>query len=173
MSYYSLIRKIPDYPIKGIVFEDMTTLWKDPEAFAKTIEQIADFFRDYQISKVVGLEARGFVVAAPIAMILGAGFIPVRKEGKLPYEKLSRTYSLEYGETVVEIHKDAISAQDRVLICDDILATGGTLEAGIQLVKELQGQIIGVGVLLELAYLNGREKLSTDQVFSVFKTEQP
>lgn len=173
MSYYSLIRKIPDYPIKGIMFEDITTLWKNPEAFAKTIQEIADFFREYQITKVVGLEARGFVVAAPIAMILGAGFAPIRKEGKLPYEKLSRTYRLEYAETVVEIHRDAISTQDRVLICDDILATGGTLEAGIQLVKELQGQIIGVGVLLELTYLKGREKLSADQIFSVFKTEKP
>ncbi len=172
MKYASLFRQIPDYPKKGILFEDITTYWKDADALAYSIEQIVEHFKNQGITKVVGLEARGFVIATPVAIALKAGFVPVRKPGKLPAEKISRSYSLEYGENVLEMHKDAITKDDKVLICDDILATGGTMIAAEEMVTELGGTIVGVAVVSELSFLNGRDKLHTKEVFSIYNVQE-
>lgn len=171
MDYSILFRQIKDYPKKGIVFEDVTTYWKNAEAFAYSIKTIADYFRNKGITKVVGVEARGFVLAAPIAIELQAGFIPVRKPGKLPAETITRSYDLEYGQNTLELHKDAIQKGDIVLICDDILATGGTLEATEQMILELGGELCGIGLLSELVFLNGREKLITKDIFSLYQVQ--
>ncbi|MGL5956878.1 MAG: adenine phosphoribosyltransferase [Brevinema sp.] len=171
MKYSSLFRQIPDYPEKGILFEDVTTYWKDPDAFSYSIHKLAEHFKDYGINKVVGLEARGFVIAAPIAVILHAGFVPVRKPGRLPAEKISRSYTLEYGQNTLEMHKDAISKGDKVLLCDDVLATGGTLEAAESMIGELGGEIVGVALLTELVFLKGREKLHTKEIVSLYHVQ--
>ncbi len=171
MDYSSLFRQIKDYPKEGILFEDVTTYWKDADAFAYSISKIVEYFSNKGINKVVGLEARGFVIAAPVAIGLHAGFIPIRKPGKLPAELISRSYALEYGENHLELHKDAISPGDKVLICDDILATGGTLEASEQMILELGGEIVGIGLLSELTFLKGREKLSTKDIFSLYQVQ--
>lgn len=172
MNYASLFRQIPDYPKKGILFEDVTTFWKDSEAFAYSIDKIVEQFKDLGIQKVVGLEARGFVIAAPVAYQLKAGFVPVRKPNKLPAEVISRSYDLEYGQNILEIHKDAISVGEKVLICDDILATGGTLEASEQMIQELGGELVGIAILSELTFLQGREKLQTDNIYSIYQVQE-
>lgn len=171
MKYASLFRQIKNYPKEGILFEDVTTYWKNAEAFAFSINTLVQYFKDKGITKVVGVEARGFVLAAPIAIALNTGFIPVRKPGKLPAEIISRSYDLEYGQNVLEMHKDAISEGDKVLICDDILATGGTLEATEQMVLELGGEIVGIAILSELIFLNGRSKLMTKDIFSLYQVQ--
>ncbi len=171
MKYASLFRQIKDYPKKGILFEDITTYWKDAGAFAYSIDAIADNFQNLGITKVVGLEARGFVIAAPVAYKLRAGFIPIRKPGKLPSETISRAYDLEYGQNILEMHKDAVEEGDTVLICDDILATGGTLEAAEQMILELGGKIAGVGLVSELVFLHGRDKLQTKNIFALYQVQ--
>ncbi|MGL5255100.1 MAG: adenine phosphoribosyltransferase [Brevinema sp.] len=172
MDYSQLIRRIPGYPKPGIVFEDLTTLWKDPNAFAGTLHQLADQYKDRGITKVIGLEARGFVLAAPIACMLNAGFVPIRKAGKLPSECITTSYDLEYGKAEMAIHTDALSADDKVLICDDILATGGTLEAAISLIRQLKAEIVGVALLQELTYLNGRNRFPDIEIFSLYKVNE-
>lgn len=172
MDYSNLIRRIPGYPKPGIIFEDLTTLWKNPEAFAATLRLIADHFKDKKITKVVGLEARGFVIAAPIAVMLNAGFVPIRKSGKLPHDVLSATYELEYGTAEIALHADALDKTDRVLVCDDILATGGTLRAGLSLIQKLGAEICGIALLQELTYLRGREKLPNIEIFSLYKVNE-
>ncbi|MGL5721149.1 MAG: adenine phosphoribosyltransferase [Brevinema sp.] len=172
MDYSPLIRRIPGYPKPGIIFEDLTTLWKDPEAFAGTLRLIADQYKDKGITKVVGLEARGFVLAAPIACMLNAGFVPIRKAGKLPSECISTTYDLEYGKAEIALHTDALTQDDKVLICDDILATGGTLEAALFLIRQLKAEISGVALLQELTYLNGRSRLPGVEIFSLYKVNE-
>lgn len=160
MDFKEKIRVIPNFPSEGIRFKDITTLLKDGEAFKTAINKLAMQFKDKRIDLVVGPEARGFAIGAPVAFVLGAGFVPVRKPGKLPAEIISYSYDLEYGKDSLEIHKDAISPGSRVLIVDDLLATGGTTLATVKLVEALGGKVAGLGFVIELSYLNGREKLA-------------
>lgn len=155
----ALIRDIPDFPQKGILFRDITTLLKNPMGFRLAIDGLMARFKDTRPDVVVGMESRGFIFGAPLAYALGAGFVPVRKLGKLPYETITVEYALEYGQNTLEMHRDAIEAGQRVLVVDDLLATGGTALATIRLIEQLGGEIVGVGFLIELTFLNGREKL--------------
>jgi len=163
------IRTIKDYPRKGIVFKDLTTLWKNGPLTRKVTSAFASKWMDRGVDKIVGIEARGFIVGAPIADRLGIGFVPARKVGKLPGKKTSMSYELEYGRQGLEIHTDAISAGDKVLIVDDLLATGGTAKAAGALVEELGGKVLGYAFVTELSYLNGREKLTGYEVQSLAK----
>lgn len=166
------IREIPDFPTSGVGFKDITPLLADAKAFAATIEALAALGRatcDGEVDRVVGMEARGFILAAPVALSLGAGFVPVRKQGKLPAPTHAVSYSLEYGEATLEVHRDAFAPGDRVLLVDDVLATGGTVEATAQLVAQCGADVVGVVVLLELAFLNGRRKLG-DLPLAVLRT---
>ncbi len=167
MDYKSLIRVIPDFPQQGISFKDITTLLKDGEAYRSAIDQIANYARDKKIDLIAGPEARGFVVGAPVSYALGAGFIPIRKKGKLPYETIEASYDLEYGKDALAIHKDAIKPGQRILIADDLLATGGTISSTIELIEKLGGEIVGAAFLIELSYLRGREKLGKIDIFSL------
>lgn len=167
MNFKEKIRVVMDFPEPGIRFKDITTLLKDGEAFRAAINQLASSFKDQQIDLVVGPEARGFAVGAPVAYALGAGFIPVRKPGKLPAETIRHQYSLEYGHDALEVHKDAILPGQRVLIVDDLLATGGTTQATISLIEELGGEVAGVAFMIELSYLQGRERLAGYNVVSL------
>ncbi|MCC3145360.1 adenine phosphoribosyltransferase [Halanaerobium sp. Z-7514] len=167
MNLKAKIRNIPDFPKKGILFKDITPLLKDSEALKEAIVKLADFFRDYEIDYVVGIEARGFLVGTPLAIELDRGFIPIRKPGKLPHEVLKKEYELEYGKNVLEIHKDAINEGDKILIIDDLLATGGTTYAASKMVEELGGEVVACGFLLELDFLNGREILKDYEVQSL------
>jgi len=153
------IREIPDFPKPGILFYDITTLLKDADAFREVIDRMAEMVKDERIDLVVGMESRGFIFAAPLADRLGAGFVPVRKLGKLPAETLEVEYDLEYGTATLEIHRDAIKAGQRVLIVDDLLATGGTVLGTIELVSRLGGEIAGLSFMVELTALEGRAKL--------------
>ena len=155
----SLIREIPDYPKPGVLFYDITPVLGDGPAFHDLLEQMVAPHRDDGITKVAGIEARGFTLAAPIARMLGAGFIPIRKPGKLPHETKTRQYDLEYGTDALEVHVDAASADDRVLIVDDVIATGGTAAAAVGLLDELGGHVVGLSVFIELTFLNGRDRL--------------
>jgi adenine phosphoribosyltransferase len=166
-SLKKLIREIPDYPKPGILFYDITTLLKDKTGFAQTIDALAAEYKDKKIDLVLGIEARGFIFAAALAMRMGAGFIPVRKPKKLPSETLAYSYQLEYGEDTLEIHKDAIASGQKVLIADDLLATGGTAQAACHLVEELGGTVAGLAFAIELDFLNGRQKLAGREVFSL------
>ena len=160
----SYVRDIPDFPKKGILFEDLTTLWKDPAAFATMVEQLAEPYRDAQVQVVVGIESRGLILGAALAYVLGAGLVPVRKEGKLPGKTVRASYALEYGEATTELHEDAITPGMRVLIVDDLLATGGTAEAAVDLVRKLKGEILGLVFLVELTFLKGRKRLERQNV---------
>jgi adenine phosphoribosyltransferase len=164
-----LIRDIPDFPKKGILFKDITTLLKDAVAFKQAIDQLTDLVRKHQPDVVIGMESRGFIFAAPIAYQLGAGFVPVRKLGKLPGQVISTEYDLEYGTNTLELHSDAISPGQRVLVVDDLLATGGTVSATIELVERLEGQVVAVAFLVELTALNGRDRLGDYDVVSLIK----
>lgn len=152
----SVIRNVPDFPQPGIQFKDITTIWKDPAAFRRSVDLLRERYEGAGIDKVVGAEARGFIVGSPLAYVLGAGFVPVRKKGKLPAEQIEVTYELEYGTDTLTMHRDAITRGERVLVVDDLLATGGTLKAMIQLVEKLGGDIAEVAVLVELTFLEGR-----------------
>ena len=163
------IRDIPDFPKEGIIFKDITTLLKDAEAFKKSVNLLANKFKKERIDYVVGVEARGFIFGAALAYKLGAGFVPVRKKGKLPAKTKSITYELEYGKDVLEIHEDALEPSTRVLIVDDLLATGGTIKAVSELVKSQKATIAGVAFLVELQFLRGKEKLKDLPVYSVIK----
>ena len=170
MSAQSLrakIREVPDFPKPGILFYDITTLIRDPAAFREAIDLMTEPFRDSKIEIVVGMESRGFIFSAPMALDLGAGFVPVRKLGKLPAETISVEYELEYGTNTLEIHRDAVGPRQRVLIVDDLLATGGTVLGTIELVKRLKGEIVGLSFLVELGFLNGRERLDGQRIHSV------
>jgi adenine phosphoribosyltransferase len=155
-----LIRDVPDYPKPGILFKDITPLLADHDTFAAVIRELAACSGTDHIDKVVGIEARGFILAAPVALTLQAGFVPVRKHGKLPWRTHAVSYSLEYGEATLEVHRDAFSRGDRVLIVDDVLATGGTVAATAELIRRGGGKVAGVCVLIELAFLAGRERLA-------------
>lgn len=155
-----LIRDVPDYPKTGVLFKDITPVLADPAAFGQTIEALAGPWTDAGIDKVVGIEARGFILAAPVALALDVGFVPVRKAGKLPAATLQKSYALEYGEATIELHRDAIGPGERVLVVDDVLATGGTVEATVDLVRAAGGEVAGITVLLELTFLDGRDRLA-------------
>jgi adenine phosphoribosyltransferase len=156
----ALIRAIPDFPIPGILFRDITPLLKDAGGFRAMIDLFVDKFRDARIDQVIGIEARGYMIGAPLAYALGAGFVPVRKPGKLPGAKHTEEYALEYGTNSLEIHDDAVGAGERVLVVDDLLATGGTIAATLRLLEKLGAHAAGVAVLIELAALGGRERLA-------------
>lgn len=159
MQLEPLIRAIPDFPIPGILFRDITPLLGDPAGFKAMVDLFVDKYRSANVDYVVGIEARGYMLGAPVAYALGAGFVPVRKPGKLPGEKYSEEYALEYGTNTIEIHADAIGRSKRVLVIDDLLATGGTLAATLRLLERLGAHIAGVAVLIELEGLNGRAAL--------------
>ncbi len=164
MEIETLIRAIPDFPIPGILFRDITPLLKDKQGFRRTIDLFVERFTGRGIDYVVGVEARGYIFGAPIAYAIGAGFIPVRKPGKLPHEKLNEEYALEYGTNALEIHADAIGKGDRVLVVDDLLATGGTAAATGRLLERLGASVDAFAFLVELTALNGREKLAGHDV---------
>jgi adenine phosphoribosyltransferase len=161
------IREIPDFPKPGIGFKDITPLLADPAAFRFAVDAIAGHFSGQPVDKVLGIEARGFIVAAPVAHSLGAGFVPVRKAGKLPHEIEREEYALEYGTDLLEVHKDAVHADETVVIVDDVLATGGTARATIALAERLGGRVAGVAVIVELGFLGGRGKLGDHDFVSL------
>jgi adenine phosphoribosyltransferase len=168
----SKIRRIPEF--KGVVFWDITTLLKDKASFHETIKQLADHYRGKPIDVIVSNEARGFVIGAPLAYELGVGFVPIRKKGKLPYKCLDYTYKTEYSSDCIQIHEDAIAKGQNVLIIDDLLATGGTVKANIEMVEKLGGQVTGLGFLIELEYLGGRRVLGDKyEIFSLVNYKTP
>jgi adenine phosphoribosyltransferase len=171
MDLKNYFRIVPDFPKKGINFIDITTLLKDKVALNEALEELYSKVSDLKIDKVVAIESRGFIFGSLLAHKLNAGFVPVRKPGKLPAEKISESYSLEYGTDTLEIHKDAIEPGEKILIHDDLLATGGTVEAVCKMVEKLGGEISGILFLVELSFLNGREKLSKYNVHSIVKFE--
>ena len=163
------IREVPDFPKPGILFYDITTLLKDADAFKEAIDLMLEPYKDERVDIVVGMESRGFIFSAPMAYQLNAGLVPVRKLGKLLAETLTVEYALEYGSNTLEIHRDAIEAGQKVLIVDDLLATGGTVRGTIELVERLKGQVVGLGFLVELEFLKGRERLEGRRVTSVIQ----
>jgi adenine phosphoribosyltransferase len=163
----ALVRDVPDFPQEGIVFKDITPLLADPIAFSTVIDLIVVHFGRGNVDKVVGIEARGFILASPVAYHFGAGFVPVRKKDKLPWETESADYALEYGTATLEVHRDAVTPGERVLIVDDVLATGGTAAATAHLVDRIGGKVIGIACLIELGFLNGRDKLKGHDLFSL------
>lgn len=171
MNLRSLIRKVPDFPKPGIVFRDITTLIKDGAALDEAATQLADHFRDKHPDLVLGVEARGFIIGTAVALKLGVGFIPARKKGKLPAETLQAEYALEYGTDCVEMHTDAVKPGQSVLLIDDLLATGGTAQACSRLIEQAGGEIVGCGFLIDLAFLNGAQKLKKYKVFSLIQDD--
>jgi adenine phosphoribosyltransferase len=163
----ALIRDVPDFPQDGIVFKDITPVLADPIAFSTLIDLIVVHFGRGNVDKVVGIEARGFILASPVAYHFGAGFVPVRKQGKLPSETVAEEYSLEYGTATLEIHVDAVSPGERVLIVDDVLATGGTAKATASLVERIGGKVCGIACLIELDFLKGREQVPGHELFTL------
>lgn len=169
MDIKSKIRTVPDFPKKGIMFRDITTLLKDKEAFDYVVEQFYQHYKDKHIDKVVSVESRGFIFGSVLAYKLGAGFVPIRKPGKLPAEVIRQEYQLEYGTDSMEIHKDSIQPGERVLVHDDLLATGGTVAAACKLIEKLQGIVEGICFLIELTPLNGRNVIPNKNVFSLIE----
>lgn len=167
LNLLSSIRVIENYPKEGVSFKDITTLLRDAQAFQRVVSALAEHFRDSGVTCVCGLESRGFIFGAPVANALGVGFVPVRKPGKLPYETISEDYTLEYGSNTLEMHKDAVGAEDRVLIIDDLIATGGSAAATVRLVERLGAKVVGLGFVMELSFLNGREQLAGHEVYSL------
>jgi adenine phosphoribosyltransferase len=166
-----LIRDVPDFPRLGVTFKDITPLLADAEAFADSVEGVAGAFAGRGVDRVLGIEARGFIVAAPVALRLGAGFVPVRKAGKLPWKVHSESYELEYGVDTLELHDDAIAPGNRVLIVDDVLATGGTASAVARMVDHMGAEPVGFGFVLELAFLGGRGRIGKRDTFSLLTYE--
>ncbi|MGA7920653.1 MAG: adenine phosphoribosyltransferase [Candidatus Acidiferrales bacterium] len=168
----TLIREIPDYPKPGILFYDLTTLLKDPKGFHSLVDQLCEQYKGHEVDIVAGIEARGFIFAPALAYRLNAGFVPVRKPKKLPGKTSSVTYQLEYGSDQLDIHEDAIRPGQSVLICDDLLATGGTAAAAVKLIAQLGGKVVGAAFAVELTFLNGRTKLPGVRVFSLLKYDK-
>jgi adenine phosphoribosyltransferase len=171
MELARLIRSIPDFPVKGILFRDITTLIRDGEAFQEAVDTMVEHYIDTDIDVIAAIEARGWIFGAPLAYELGAGFVPIRKPSKLPAEKISVSYSLEYGSNTLEMHKDAIPAGTKVLIVDDLLATGGSAKAAIGLIEKLGGHVVGLAFLIELVDLHGRDKLKGHDVYAMVQFE--
>jgi adenine phosphoribosyltransferase len=167
MQLASLIRDVPDFPIEGILFKDITTLIRNADAFREAIDWMVGQYKGSDVDCVVAIESRGYIFGAPLAYQLGAGFVPIRKPGKLPAKIISESYALEYGTNTLEIHEDAIDADQRVLVIDDLLATGGSARAAIDLVERLGGRVIGVAFLVELDFLHGRDQLEGHDVLSL------
>ena len=168
-EFKAAIRRIPNFPKKGIVFRDITTLWKDGRLLRRSTDVLYERYKNKRIDAVLGIEARGFVVGAPLAERLGVGFIPLRKLGKLPGEKVSESYDLEYGTATLEMHKDAVEKGERILIVDDLIATGGTALAAAKLVEVLRGVVVGFAFVVELSFLKGLDTLKGYDVFSIVK----
>ena len=169
MNLSRCIRDIPDFPKKGIIFKDITTLLNNKKAFKKSIDDLAKLLKGKKIDYIVAAESRGFIFGGALAYKLGCGFVPVRKPGKLPYKTYRQTYSLEYGKDSLEIHKDAFPANSRILVLDDLLATGGTALALVKLAKKLKGKVVAIAVLIELAFLSGRKKLKGYPIYSLIE----
>lgn len=167
MNLNTKIRTIPDFPKKGIMFKDITTILKDAEALAYCVDTLYEKYKNKGITKVIGIESRGFIIGTALAYRLGVGFVPIRKPGKLPAETIRQEYQLEYGTDAIEIHKDAIVHGEKVLLHDDVLATGGTMEAACKLVNQLGGVIVGLSFLIELSFLNPRKKIANYDIFSL------
>jgi adenine phosphoribosyltransferase len=165
----SLVRDVPDFPKPGIVFKDITPLLADEVAFSSVIDETVVHFGRGNVDKVVGIEARGFILASPVAYHFGAGFVPVRKAGKLPWKVETEEYQLEYGSAALELHDDAIAPGERVLIVDDVLATGGTARAAARLVERLGGKVVGIATLIELSFLEGRKAIEGYEFFSLIR----
>ncbi|MFC4618121.1 adenine phosphoribosyltransferase [Camelliibacillus cellulosilyticus] len=169
MNFKDYIKIVDDFPKEGIVFKDITPLMQDGAAFNAAINKIAEYAEQKNAEVIVGPEARGFIIGCPVAYKLGLGFVPVRKNGKLPREVVKVDYGLEYGKDALTIHKDAIKPGQKVIVMDDLLATGGTIEATIKLVKQLGGDVVGLAFLIELGYLNGRHKLGDYDIFTLMQ----
>jgi adenine phosphoribosyltransferase len=169
MDLAGMVRDVPDFPIEGVLFKDITPLLREPDAFRQAVLQLADHYRDQAIDQVLAIESRGFIFGAPLALELGAGFVPIRKPGKLPSHTVAAEYTLEYGVNRLEIHTDAIQRGERVLVVDDLLATGGSARAAIELVERLGGIVIGAGFVIELLFLKGVERLAGYPVYSLIK----
>ncbi len=169
-DFSEYIRDLPDFPDAGILFKDITPLLGNKTAFHEAVEALASRFESKAIDVVVGIDARGFILAAALAYRLRTAFVPIRKRGKLPYATYEATYELEYGMDILTIHQDAFSKQSRVLICDDVLATGGTLAASVELVERLEGELVGIALLAELTELEGREKIGDYEIFSLIES---
>jgi adenine phosphoribosyltransferase len=163
----SLIRDVPDFPQEGVLFKDITPLLADPIAFSSVIDLVVVHFGRGNVDKVVGIEARGFIIASPVAYHFGAGFVPVRKKDKLPWKTEAAEYSLEYGTATLEVHTDAVQPGERVLIVDDVLATGGTAKATADLVERIGGKVVGLAFLIELGFLHGRDRLESYDLFTL------
>jgi len=171
MDLKQTIRSIPDWPINGVVFRDLTTLMQNPEAFRESCDILYDRYKDKGLDKIVGIDARGFVFGAVLAYRLGIGFVPVRKNGKLPHKTIGQSYSLEYGEGILEMHEDAVTPGEKVVIVDDLIATGGTAGATVKLVKHLGANLLECAFIVELPDLKGREQISGCPVFSIIEFE--
>ncbi len=160
----SFIRDVPDFPKPGIIFKDITTLLKDGKQFQVAVNAIVEHFKPKEVEVVAAIDSRGFIFGGAVAHLLGAGFVPIRKKGKLPHKIHQASYELEYGTDTLEIHQDAFKPNQRILLVDDLLATGGTAQASLQLIQKLKGQVVGVVFLIELAFLKGRKRLEADGV---------
>jgi adenine phosphoribosyltransferase len=171
MSIKDKIRTVPNWPIEGVMFRDISTLTLDPEGLKESCDAFYERYKDMRIDKIVGIDARGFIFGAVLAYKLGIGFVPVRKKGKLPHKTIEAAYTLEYGENVVEMHEDAISKGDKIIIIDDLIATGGTISAAVKLVETLGGDIIELAFVIELPDLKGREKIKGYKIFTLTEFE--
>ena len=169
MDLKSYIRDVPDFPKPGIIFKDITPLLGDPQAFAAMIEAFADRYKNSGITRVCGIESRGFIIGAALALHMNVGFVPIRKAGKLPYKKIRREYSLEYGTDAIEIHADSVKRGEKVLLVDDLVATGGTAEAAVALLQDVGAEIVGIAFAVELEFLKGREKFDQSKYFALLK----
>lgn len=169
MELRELIRNVPNFPIEGIVFKDITTLLKDPNGYSETLDMLYNLAKNKGITKVIGIESRGFIFGGALAEKLNAGFVPIRKPGKLPAVTVSESYKLEYGTDKIEIHKDALEKGDKILLHDDLLATGGTMEAACKLVEKLGAEIVQISFLIDLTFLNGKEKLKGYEIHSLIE----
>ena len=167
MDYKALVREIHDFPKPGIVFYDITTLLKNPEGYRRVIDDLTARYRNEAVGKIVGIESRGFILGSPLAYNLGVGFVPVRKPGKLPADVFEVKYNLEYGSNSLAIHRDAVTMGERVLVVDDLLATGGTAAATVYLLQQLGAEIVGCAFMVELLFLQGRQKIQDCQVYSL------
>lgn len=169
MDFKSLIRDVPDFPKKGVIFKDITPLLNHSQAFAEIIEQLAARYKSYRLNSIAAMESRGFIFGGALASRLKVGFVPIRKPGKLPWKTIRENYQLEYGQDALEIHEDSFSKGARVLVLDDVLATGGTAAAAVRLVERAGGQVVEVCFLIQLTFLNGQEKLKSTPIYSIIQ----